>query len=89
MGDLARKEGDAPDGDAAAFQDEAEIAPARLPVAEVILALWVGKLLKYLVYAGLASAFPNLWIARARGRLTTLNAVLGRAGREPPQSGVP
>jgi membrane protein YqaA with SNARE-associated domain len=64
-------------------------AISRLPVAEVVLALWVGKLIKYLVYAGLASAFPSLWIARARGRLTTLNAVLGRAGDQQLRSGVP
>lgn len=64
-------------------------AISRLPVAEVVLALWVGKLAKYLVYAGLASAFPSLWIARAHGRLSTLNAVLGRAGKEQLRSGVP
>lgn len=64
-------------------------AISRLPVAEVVLALWVGKLAKYLVYAGLASAFPNLWIARAHGRVTTLTAVLGRAGKEHVRSGVP
>lgn len=64
-------------------------AISRLPVGEVVLALWVGKLAKYLVYAALASAFPSLWIARARGRLTTLNAVLGRAGQEQVRSGVP
>ena len=64
-------------------------AISRLPVAEVVLALWVGKLAKYLVYAGLASAFPSLWIARAHGRLTTLNAVLGRAGKVQLRSGVP
>lgn len=55
-------------------------AISRLPVAEVVLALWVGKLVKYLAYAWVASAFPSLWIERARGRLITLNAVLGRAG---------
>ena len=64
-------------------------AISRLPVAEVVLALWIGKLAKYLVYAGLASAFPSLWIALSRGRLTTLNAVLRRAGKEHLRSGVP
>lgn len=64
-------------------------AISRLPVAEVVLALWAGKLAKYLVYAGLASAFPDRWVAHARGRLATLNLLLGRAGREPPRSGVP
>lgn len=64
-------------------------AISRLPVAEVVLALWIGKLAKYLVYAGLASAFPGRWIARARGRVTALNAVLGRAGEKRLRSGVP
>jgi membrane protein YqaA with SNARE-associated domain len=64
-------------------------AISRLPVAEVILALWLGKLAKYLVYAWLASAFPSHWIASTHGRLTTLNAVLGRAGKERVRSGVP
>lgn len=55
-------------------------AISRLPVVEVVLALWIGKLAKYLVYAWLASTFPALWIERTRGRLTMLNALLGRAG---------
>lgn len=56
-------------------------AISRLPVAEVILALWVGKLVKYLVYAWLASSFPARWITQAHMRLLTVNAVLGRADR--------
>ena len=64
-------------------------AIARLPVAEVVVALWIGKLTKYLVYAWLTSAFPTQWIARAHGRMTTLNAVLGRAGKVQARAGVP
>ena len=56
-------------------------AISRLPVAEVVVALWMGKLVKYVVYGWLASAFPARWITRAHRRLMTLNAVLGRAGR--------
>jgi membrane protein YqaA with SNARE-associated domain len=56
-------------------------AISRLPVTEVVLALWTGKLVKYLVYAWLASTFPTRWITRAHLRLMTLNAVLGRAGK--------
>jgi uncharacterized membrane protein YdjX (TVP38/TMEM64 family) len=56
-------------------------AISRLPVAEVILALWVGKLVKYLVYAWLASSFPARWITQVHLRLLTVNAVLGRADR--------
>lgn len=56
-------------------------AISRLHVTEVVLALWTGKLVKYLVYAWLASTFPTRWITRAHLRLMTLNAVLGRAGK--------
>ena len=34
-------------------------AISRLPIGEVVLALWIGKLAKYLVYAWLASRFPE------------------------------
>jgi uncharacterized membrane protein YdjX (TVP38/TMEM64 family) len=64
-------------------------AISRLPVVEVILALWVGKQAKYLVYAWMTSAFPGRWISRAHARLMTLNAVLGRAGRADGRLGPP
>ena len=32
---------------------------SRLPVTEVLLALWLGKLVKYTAYAWLVSAFPS------------------------------
>ncbi len=38
-------------------------AISRLPVLEVISALWIGKLAKYLVYAWLAARFPR-WLVR-------------------------
>jgi uncharacterized membrane protein YdjX (TVP38/TMEM64 family) len=64
-------------------------AISRLPVAEVVVALWMGKLVKYVVYGWLASAFPVRWITRAHRRLMTLDAVLGRAGRVHPRSRPP
>lgn len=54
-------------------------AISRLPAAEVILALWVGKLVKYTLYAWLASAFPSPWIRRVQLRMSALNAALSRA----------
>lgn len=54
-------------------------AVSRLPVAEVILALWAGKLVKYTLYAWLASAFPSPWIRRVQERMATLHAALSRA----------
>ena len=57
-------------------------AISRLPVAEVAVALWLGKMVKYVVYGWLASAFPARWISSAHRRLMTLNAVLGRAGKD-------
>jgi len=38
-------------------------AISRLPVLEVITALWIGKLAKYLVYAWVAAKFPH-WLVR-------------------------
>lgn len=64
-------------------------AISRLPITEVILALWVGKLMKYLVYAWLASTFPARWITPAQRRLMTLNAILGRARQVQTQSRPP
>lgn len=54
-------------------------AISRLPVAEVLLALWLGKLLKYLAYAWLASAFPAQVLRRGQARMVTLHAALTRA----------
>ncbi|WP_312129155.1 YqaA family protein [Diaphorobacter nitroreducens] len=54
-------------------------AISRLPVAEVLLALWLGKLVKYTLYAWLASAFPSPWIRRVQDRTATLHAALSRA----------
>ena len=47
--------------------------------AEVLLALWLGKLVKYTLYAWLASAFPSPWIRRVQDRTATLHAALSRA----------
>ena len=52
---------------------------SRLPVAEVLIALWLGKLIKYTAYAWFTTSFPNLLIERGRQRLTALHAVLASA----------
>lgn len=52
-------------------------AISRLPVAEVIAALWLGKLAKYHVYAWLASRFPDRLVRHGRRHVDTLRAVLG------------
>lgn len=54
-------------------------AISSLPVAEVLLALWLGKLLKYLAYAWLASAFPAQVLRRGQARMVALRAALTRA----------
>lgn len=57
-------------------------AISRLPVAEVILALWAGKLLKYIVYAWLASAFPATVLRSRQRQLEALGAALTHATLE-------
>lgn len=52
---------------------------SRLPIAEVLLALWFGKLAKYLVYAWLASRFPERALQRGQRHADTLRAMLTRA----------
>jgi hypothetical protein len=54
---------------------------SRLPVVEVIAALWVGKLIKYLAYAWLASRFPDRLLLRGRRQLDELRALLVRVRR--------
>jgi uncharacterized membrane protein YdjX (TVP38/TMEM64 family) len=54
-------------------------AISRLPVAEVVLALWIGKLAKYLVYAWLASRFPERALQRGQRHADALRAMLARA----------
>ena len=43
-------------------------AISRLPVAEVLLALWIGKLAKYLVYAWMSARFPERLLRLGRRR---------------------
>ncbi|MBL8346301.1 MAG: hypothetical protein JNN03_12725 [Rubrivivax sp.] len=43
-------------------------AISRLPVAEVLLALWIGKLAKYLVYAWMSARFPERLLHLGRRR---------------------
>jgi membrane protein YqaA with SNARE-associated domain len=52
---------------------------SRLPIAEVVLALWIGKLAKYLVYAWLASRFPERALRRGQRHAAALRAMLARA----------
>ena len=52
---------------------------SRLPVVEVVLALWLGKYVKYSVYAWLASAFPAYVIQPSRLRVAALHTALDRA----------
>lgn len=52
---------------------------SRLPIAEVVLALWIGKLAKYLVYAWLASRFPERALQRGQQHADAVRAILARA----------
>ena len=52
---------------------------SRLPVAEVLLALWLGKLAKYTAYAWLVSAFPSQVLRHGHLRVAALHAALDRA----------
>lgn len=53
-------------------------AISRLPVAEVIFALWAGKLAKYLIYSWLASHFPQQLLRRGRRHFDAIAELLGR-----------
>jgi uncharacterized membrane protein YdjX (TVP38/TMEM64 family) len=55
-------------------------AISRLPVTEVLFALWLGKVAKYLAYAWLASVFPGHVLRKGQVRLATLHDALIRAG---------
>ena len=48
---------------------------SRLPVAEVIAALWVGKWLKYSIYAWTFSAFPGRILVKIKSRMDVFNAM--------------
>jgi membrane protein YqaA with SNARE-associated domain len=52
---------------------------SRLPIAEVVLALWIGKLAKYLVYAWLASRFPNVHCGAVSGMPMHCASIVARA----------
>lgn len=54
-------------------------AISRLPIAEVVLALWFGKFAKYLVYAWLASEFPARALQSGQCHIEVLRAILARA----------
>ena len=52
---------------------------SRLPVMEVFLALWLGKLVKYAAYAWLVSKFPSQVLRHGHIRVAALHAALTRA----------
>jgi len=52
---------------------------SRLPIFEVVLALWLGKLAKYLVYAWLASRFPELALRRGQRHAEALRVIAASA----------
>ena len=54
-------------------------AVSRLPMAEVLLALWLGKLVKYMVYAWLTATFPSWALRHGNFRLAALDAALSRS----------
>ena len=60
---------------------------SRLPVMEVLLALWLGKLGKYAAYAWLVSTFPSQVLRHSYIRVAALHAALDRAAS--PGSGKP
>lgn len=51
---------------------------SRLPIVEVIVALWLGKLAKYLLYAWLASRFPERALLVEWRKAEALRAALAR-----------
>ncbi|MGN7103297.1 YqaA family protein [Ralstonia holmesii] len=63
-------------------------AISRLPVVEVIAALWLGKLAKYHVYAWLASRFPERLMRHGQRHVDVLRAVLGNS-KEDSESSTP
>ena len=52
---------------------------SRLPIAEVVLALWIGKLAKYLMYSWLASRFPERALRHGQRHADAVCAILARA----------
>lgn len=58
-------------------------AISRLPVVEVVTALWAGKLLKYMVYAWLASRSPERLLHRGQQHVDVLSTLLATAGGYP------
>ena len=54
-------------------------AISRLPLAEVVFALWIGKLAKYSVYAWLASRFPERALRRGQRHADALRIIVARA----------
>ena len=52
---------------------------SRLPIVEGVLALWIGKLAKYLVYAWLASRFPERALRRGQRHADALRVIVARA----------
>ena len=60
---------------------------SRLPATEVLLALWLGKFVKYAAYAWLVSAFPSQVLRHGQVRAAAIDAALALASA--PASGKP
>ena len=54
-------------------------AISRLPIVEVVLALWIGKLAKHLMYAWLVSRFPERALRRGQRHAEALRVIVARA----------
>jgi membrane protein YqaA with SNARE-associated domain len=54
-------------------------AISRLPVVEVLAALWIGKLAKYTAYAWLTARYPGRLLIRGEARMMALHGVMAQA----------
>lgn len=55
-------------------------AISRLPVVDVIASLWLGKWIKYMVYAWLTARFPERLLRRGERQLLAMRSILASAG---------
>lgn len=55
-------------------------AISRLPVVDVIASLWLGKCIKYMVYAWLTARFPERLLRRGERQLRAFRSILASAG---------
>lgn len=55
-------------------------AISRLPVVDVIASLWLGKWIKYMVYAWMTARFPERLLRRRESQLLAFRSILASAG---------